>query len=1166
MSIRNWMAFVTAMVLATLTTVSPAWAVTAPYAEDFESEPTCATQCASTCVLSTSGWTNDTADGRDWLVDTGGTTSGSTGPSVDHDPGDNTGNYLYIETSSPCSAATDISNLISPPLELAGTVLPAASFWFHQFGDDIGELHVDVLDNAQNVIQLDVIPAIVGGNADVWLNTGVIDLTPYVAMNTVHLRIRALHSGNGFEGDQAVDDFFFFDNNTPNLAVSNVGPSACGLGNAETVTVDVDNNGGLVANNVMISYTANGGTPVTETIATIAAGASIQFSFAATADLSAIGPYDISVTAVAAGELDPGDDTDTINGFNGIPFAAGPFVDDFEGANVALQWTAGGTNSDWALGTPAKSVITGAASGANAWVTDLTANYNTSENSDVRMACPADFGALMDPVVRLNVWWQSEFSWDGAVLQYTLDNGASWVRIGDVGTGANWYTDGTINGSPGGQQSGWSGRDGSGSGGWVQATHGVAELGGQMGVRFRVAFGSDTSVVDDGFAFDDFEILSNATLPAITTVDAAPAVPAPDLGGVHQFAMVATQALDITSSGTVGLDTITITNNGDIPDAEITWHIFQDDGDGVFSPATDTQLAMQAQAAGQATVSVMAPVPYATSTRFHVVAELDAMATVGATFDSQITSAADIVFSGAPTLTDNLTYPVLSGTAEVVERITMLPYVDDMSMQSLQIAGRTVSGNQFPTATATGPISIGNPTTNDALVTFEASNGALVPVVGTGLLTFGYPNGTATVAIQHAFDLSAFTVATDILWFELRHADRGSDNSNFDHVFISVDGGNIWDASLLKFNYGAQTDDTWVVDTVDVTAALAAAGLDYSDQVVIRTQANENLTTEFAFVDSVKLGVAPRTSVERNMAFFADGDTDALGTIVVQAQMFTYTISNVGDYDLDISGGFTVLNDVNVANVVITPPASTVLAAGASDTFTAAFDPLMGVFGFDVEIAALDPHLGDDTFTLSISGTAEDPFVDLDVQRPAGTSIADGSDDPQGTIAPAAMQTLTYTVENLGNVDANITGVTIGGETNATASVAAAPASTLAPAETTTFDISYQADANGAFSFDLVVASDDPDEAMYTITVSGDADDGMTGTGGGGAGGGATTSTGGGGTGGAGGSGGDNSGDADDDGGCGCRTAGGNDGDSTAGLALLGLALMIGRRRRRRNG
>ena len=78
-----------------------------------------------------------------------------------------------------------------------------------------------------------------------------------------------------------------------------------------------------------------------------------------------------------------------------------------------------------------------------------------------------------------------------------------------LGIHLNWYTDNTINGAPGGSQEGWTGRNGSGSPGWVEAEHLLDGMAGQSAVTLRVAFGSDGSVQDDGFAFDNVRV----TLP-----------------------------------------------------------------------------------------------------------------------------------------------------------------------------------------------------------------------------------------------------------------------------------------------------------------------------------------------------------------------------------------------------------------------------------------------------------------------------------------------------------------------------------------------------------------------------------------------------------------------------------------------------------------------------
>lgn len=197
-----------------------------------------------------------------------------------------------------------------------------------------------------------------------------------------------------------------------------------------------------------------------------------------------------------------------------------PYSEDFESGDGG--WVANNTtNGTWALGTPAGTVINSAASGSNAWATNLTGNYNNNENSFVQSPV-FDFSTLNAPGIQFSLWWNTEFSWDGLVLQSSIDGGTSWQNVGAFNDPNNWYNDNTINGNPGGQQIGWSGRisQSNGSGGWVSASNALAGLGGQSNVILRFAFGSDGSVNDNGVAFDLVNIF-DVTCPAPTTLNAA---------------------------------------------------------------------------------------------------------------------------------------------------------------------------------------------------------------------------------------------------------------------------------------------------------------------------------------------------------------------------------------------------------------------------------------------------------------------------------------------------------------------------------------------------------------------------------------------------------------------------------------------------------------------
>lgn len=184
------------------------------------------------------------------------------------------------------------------------------------------------------------------------------------------------------------------------------------------------------------------------------------------------------------------------------------------------NWLPGGFSSDWAWGTPTKSVITGAGGGNNCWVTGgLTGStYGNGENSWLMSPC-FDFTSLTSPSISFKILWETEQRFDGASFQYSTDGGNNWTMLGDVASnsdcrGTNWYNTNAITYL--GNVNGWTGNiqpnsgsclGGNGSGAWLTAKHTLSMLAGQSNVRFRFVFGAGTTCNNfNGFAIDDISI------------------------------------------------------------------------------------------------------------------------------------------------------------------------------------------------------------------------------------------------------------------------------------------------------------------------------------------------------------------------------------------------------------------------------------------------------------------------------------------------------------------------------------------------------------------------------------------------------------------------------------------------------------------------------------
>ncbi|HKR06088.1 MAG TPA: gliding motility-associated C-terminal domain-containing protein [Bacteroidia bacterium] len=218
----------------------------------------------------------------------------------------------------------------------------------------------------------------------------------------------------------------------------------------------------------------------------------------------------------------------------GVTISSFPYHEDFELS--AGGWVAGGTNNDWAWGSPSKPLISGAGSGSKCWITGgiVASFYNFSERSYVESPC-FNFSTLTNPHITLKIFWDTEYTYDGANLQYSTNSGVNWTNVGAYGDAIdcmneNWYNLSSVNNlsTLATVKNGWCGTiqpsggscvGGGGSGAWLVAKHTMPYLAGEASVKFRIIFGAGTTCNSyDGFAFDDITI-KNAAAP-ITVVPA----------------------------------------------------------------------------------------------------------------------------------------------------------------------------------------------------------------------------------------------------------------------------------------------------------------------------------------------------------------------------------------------------------------------------------------------------------------------------------------------------------------------------------------------------------------------------------------------------------------------------------------------------------------------
>jgi type IX secretion system substrate protein/immune inhibitor InhA-like protein len=282
--------------------------------------------------------------------------------------------------------------------------------------------------------------------------------------------------------------------------------SQCGLG-VETVEVTLKNFGASPQSLIPFNFSVNNvSAGVSQPLdgyytGVISNDSTVTLVFETTFDFSVAGEYEILAWTDLADDSNISNDTSSYS-VTSIPTVADfPYFIDFEtwdgGWAIDTEFS---VNSTWEFGMPAGPDISSAASGVNAFVTNLDGNYNNSELSYIISPC-FDFSSLAaDPVINFSIYYETETNWDGAWLEASLDGGMTWAKIGAMGTGVNWYT---VNNTTQGLGDIWAGN----SAGWINAEHTLTGVSGESTVRLRFAFDSDGSVNGfDGIGIDDIFI------------------------------------------------------------------------------------------------------------------------------------------------------------------------------------------------------------------------------------------------------------------------------------------------------------------------------------------------------------------------------------------------------------------------------------------------------------------------------------------------------------------------------------------------------------------------------------------------------------------------------------------------------------------------------------
>jgi len=327
--------------------------------------------------------------------------------------------------------------------------------------------------------------------------------------------------GNGL----TMDNFkiYIVSNDVDLLAVNALPLQSCALSDNMPLSVKVRNAVLYDLQDIPISYQLDNLPVVTDTIPFIASKDTVDFVFDQLMDLSAFGAHTLSVWVHFPEDTYPGNDSINQYHFYNQPIISSyPYLQNFEDSDGGYYSS---MDSTWQYGKPQSPNMDHAASGSKAWKTNLSGSYRPNQLAYLYSPC-FYIGNLGRPALSFSLSYNieprsEEALYDRGFVEYSHD-GINWQRLGQAGSGTNWYTD---------TEQVWQGN----AAYWHVATTLLptdADV-----IMFRFVMGSDAGMELDGMAVDDIHVY-DLQYPVYTGADAA-----------AQHTVVQNDAVDFVSDG-----------------------------------------------------------------------------------------------------------------------------------------------------------------------------------------------------------------------------------------------------------------------------------------------------------------------------------------------------------------------------------------------------------------------------------------------------------------------------------------------------------------------------------------------------------------------------------------------------------------------------------------
>ncbi|MCB1157941.1 MAG: choice-of-anchor D domain-containing protein [Leptospiraceae bacterium] len=225
----------------------------------------------------------------------------------------------------------------------------------------------------------------------------------------------------------------------------------------------------------------------------------------------------------------------------------------------------------------------------------------------------------------------------------------------------------------------------------------------------------------------------------------------------------------------------------------------------------------------------------------------------------------------------------------------------------------------------------------------------------------------------------------------------------------------------------------------------------------------------------------PDISISVDGQEYLSGSAYQISSSPGNSSFVTFTLSNLGNLDLNIEETSPSLSgEASSSYQIIAEPVRTI-SAGSSSSFVVSYTPSSsGTFNATLTISSNDPDEG--TYIINIKGLTTGPEIEVSQNS---TSISSGGSYDFGALDPGNYSTRTFTINNTGDSELSLSGVSLSGANAASFSVEIQPAFNISASGFTSFSIKFSSIVGGTYTATLTILSNDSDEGTFTIQLTG---------------------------------------------------------------------------------